>query len=120
MSLRVVPMASQIAAAVSVALAGHSTGEQRKEAFHFLEQVKSSAQETWPECLRLFLAKDEFGPEARLAALQIVDEAIGNGSVQSFCGCEYGFHFPSGRPSHKRASPDPGCSADLSLSLALS
>lgn len=74
-------MASQIAAAVNVALAPTSTPEQRKEAYDFLEQVKNSAQETWSESFRLFLAKDEFGPEARLAALQIVDEAIGNGCV---------------------------------------
>lgn len=72
-------MATQIAAAVDVALAPASSPEERKGAYDFLEQVKNAAHETWTECFRLFLAKDDFGPQARLAALQVVDEAVGNG-----------------------------------------
>lgn len=75
-------MAAQIAAAVNVALAPESSQDERKGAYDFLEQVKNSSKETWTECFRLFLAKDEFAPPARLAALQVMDEAIGNGCVK--------------------------------------
>ena len=73
------PQAS-IASAVSLALAGDSTQQQRQEAYTFLEQIKSRPLETYAECLKLFLANgaDAYPGEARLFCLQVVDEALGN------------------------------------------
>ena len=68
-------MADQISSAVQVALSPSSSAAQRAEAYTFLEQVKNTAAQTWTECYRLFLAREQFGPEARLFALQVMDEA---------------------------------------------
>ena len=72
-----------IATAVQVALAPTSSQQQRSEAYGFLEQVKTKAAETWRDCFLLFLANNQYGPDARLFALQVLDEAIGNGSARA-------------------------------------
>ena len=67
-----------IASAVSVALSPTSAAAQRQEAYTFLEQIKSSANETWSECLKLFVnLGNDYPSEARLFCLQVVDEALG-------------------------------------------
>ncbi|KAH8914233.1 Xpo1-domain-containing protein, partial [Atractiella rhizophila] len=66
---------------INAALSPFTSAEQKQEAYAFLEQVKlaSAAESTWKECLALFTQGGEgVGPECRLYALQVVDEALGN------------------------------------------
>lgn len=68
-----------ISQAVDVALGATSDQASRRQAYDFLEQVKANALETWQQCFGVFLARDTYSPQTRLFALQIVDEALGNG-----------------------------------------
>ena len=70
-----------ISSAVNLALGATSSNEQRAEAYRFLEQVKANATETWTECLKLVLANKQYSGEARHFALQVLDDALGNGWV---------------------------------------
>ncbi|KAK4699304.1 exportin-T, partial [Phenoliferia sp. Uapishka_3] len=75
----------QLNSAVTLALAPNSTPEQRQEAYTFLAQVKDAHQQTWQDCLQIFLERANgpdgretfrWGAQERMFAAQVVGESL--------------------------------------------
>lgn len=76
---------AQVPEAVKAAL---SPGPSQAEAYKFLEDVKAECAQTWQVCLEIFLEGSTdnssgqwnyaFLPEARMFALQVVDDVLSN------------------------------------------
>lgn len=80
---------SQLKAQVSEAVkAALSPGPSQAEAYKFLEHVKTECTQTWQSCLEIFLEGSQnastgyvdysYAPEARMFALQVVDDVLSN------------------------------------------
>lgn len=76
-------LAPQLSSAINLALGQDSTPQQRNEAYLFLSQVKDASEQTWQDCLALFLerARDQngveqyrWGAQERMFAVQVVGE----------------------------------------------
>ncbi|CAG8496785.1 4753_t:CDS:10, partial [Cetraspora pellucida] len=75
-------MEEQIEQAVAIALSPSSDHTLKSQAMNFCEQVKASP-DGWLLCLSLFVRFPKSAPEARLFALQVVDEVLKNGSLDT-------------------------------------
>ncbi|CAG8633550.1 24667_t:CDS:10 [Dentiscutata erythropus] len=75
-------MEEQIEQAVAIALSPSSDQTLKSQAMNFCEQVKASP-DGWQLCLLLFVRFPKSSPEARLFALQVVDEVLKNGSLDT-------------------------------------
>ncbi|KAF0551511.1 Xpo1-domain-containing protein [Gigaspora margarita] len=75
-------MDEQIEQAVAIALSPSSDQILKSQAMNFCEQVKASP-DGWQLCLLLFVRFPKSSPEARLFALQVVDEVLKNGSLDT-------------------------------------